>query len=315
MSGLEDLLAEYLTVRRSLGYALRDTARCLGKFLAFAKSEGASHVSTDLALRWVAQASLVQPATRAARLGMVRCFATWCKTMDPATEIPPEGLLPHKYRRTQPYIYSDDEVLRIIDAARQLPSRNGLRAHTYATLFGLLAVTGMRVSETVGLDRRDVDLEEGILTLRRTKLGKTRLVPVQSSTLAVLRGYADRRDQLLGSSFSEGFFLSEHRTRITGWGARYNFAKVSRAVGLRAPAGGHRHGRGPRLHDMRHRFAVQALLAWYRAGRNVEAEIPKLATYLGHIHVSDTYWYLEAVPELLGLARDRLVDRQGTVEA
>jgi len=309
MSGLRDRLTEYLALRRRLGYALADTERSLLKFVAFAESSGSGRVTTELALRWVRGFTQILPSTRAARLGQVRLFATWCRTFDPEAEVPPEGLLPHRYRRARPYIYSDDEILRILEASRQLPSKSGLRAHAYATLFGLLAVTGMRLSEAVGLERADVDLGEGVLTLRRAKLGKTRLVPVAASTLAVLNGYASRRDQVLGSSSGQGFFLLEKGKRITGWSARYTFAKVSREVGLRMPAGGYRHGRGPRLHDLRHRFAVHALIAWYRADHNVDAEIPKLATYLGHVHVSDTYWYLEAVPELLSLATERLVNR------
>lgn len=306
MSQLQSRLADYLAVRHRLGYALTDTGRCLRSFVVFAEGQRAKHITTELALRWATSFPSIQAATRAARLGMVRLFAAWCRTLDPATEIVPAGLLPHKYQRTRPYIYSDDEILRLLEACRLLSSKSGLRARAYATFFGLLAVTGMRVSEAASLARGDVSLEDGVLTLRRTKLGKTRLVPVDRSTLAVLRGYARRRDEIVGSPNNQSFFLSERGTPITGWGARYNFAKVSREVGLRASAGGNRHGRGPRLHDLRHRFAVHALLAWYRAGRDVDTEIPKLATYLGHVHVNDTYWYLEAVPELLELATARL---------
>jgi integrase len=170
----------------------------------------------------------------------------------------------------------------------------------------LLAVTGMRVSEVVALDREDVDLEEGILRIRRTKFGKSRLVAVHDSTREVLAEYARERDRVVRRPAAAAFFLSEGGGRVMGWSARYNFAKVSREVGLRAPAADRRHGRGPRLHDLRHRFAVCTLLEWYRAGLDVEREITKLATYLGHVHANETYWYLEAVPELLELAARRL---------
>lgn len=308
MSCLQNMLDEYLAVRRSLGYELREQAFCLRKFVAFADTEGTDHITTDLALRWATQSAHVQPATRAGRLGMVRRFAKWCSASDPRTEVPPEGLLPHKYRRMRPYIYSDDEIDKVVEAASQLPSPKRLRAHTYSTVFGLLAVTGMRVSEAVALNRRHVDLEDGILTVRRTKFGRSRFVPVHPTTCDSLREYAERRDRVVAVYFTDAFFASERGTRITGCSTRYNFAKVSRQVGLRKPAGGCRHGRGPRLHDMRHRFAVRTLLDWYRAGLDVERELPKLATYLGHVHVNDTYWYLEAVPELLELATARLVD-------
>ncbi|MFC1707516.1 tyrosine-type recombinase/integrase [Planctomycetota bacterium] len=315
MSALQDRLEEYLAVRRSLGYKLREPACCLRKFVALADHEGSEHITVELALRWATQATKAQPATWAARLGMVRCFATWCNALDPRTEVPPKGLLPHRYRRKRPYIYRDAEIDQVVDAARQLPSAKGLRAPTYATIFGLLAVTGMRVSEATALDRRDVDLAEGILTVRRTKLDRSRFVPVHPTTRDALADYAECRDRAVMVCFTEAFFISERGTRITGCSTRYNFAKVSRDVGLREPSGGHRHGRGPRLHDMRHRFAVRTLLDWYRAGLDVEREIPKLATYLGHVHVNDTYWYLEAVPELLELATARLVDGHKEGEA
>ncbi|MBM4319079.1 MAG: integrase [Deltaproteobacteria bacterium] len=245
MKALGDQLDEYLRVRRSLGYTLREPAHCLRNFVVMVEREGVEHITTALALRWATQSSQAQPATWAARLGMVRRFAQWCAASDPRTEIPPQGLLPHRYRRQRPYIYNDDEILRIISATEQLPSGKRLRATTFATLFGLLAVTGMR----------------------------------------------------------------ERGTRITGDMARYTFALVSRLVGLRTSAGGHRHGHGPRLHDLRHRFGVRTLLDWYRAGADVERELPKLSTYLGHVHINDTYWYLEAVPELLALATERLMKR------
>lgn len=310
MSELRESFEEYLAVRRSLGFKLTEVARRLRNFVGFAEGEGASYITTELALRWAQLPTRAQPATRAARLASVRRFAAWRSATDRRTQIPPAGLLPHRYRRTRPYIYSDDEISRIVFTAGELASPKGLRARTYSTLFALLAVTGMRVSEAVSLDRKDVDLEAAILTIRRTKFGKTRLLPVHPSTRDALTAYGQQRDQIVRVSLTPGFFVSERGTRITGCAARYTFAKVSREMGLRAPikVKGRRHGHGPRLHDMRHRFAVRTLIDWYRAGLDVEREIPKLATYLGHVHVHDTYWYLEAVPELLALATERLLD-------
>lgn len=311
MSALRDAVQEYIAIRRSLGFKLRLPARHLHNFVTFAEEEDASHVTTDLALRWATKPVGVQPATWAGRLAMVRRFAAWRIAADPRTEVPPEGLLPHRYRRKPPYIYSAQEIEGIVEAAKQLPSAKGLRAATYSTLFGLLAVTGMRVSEALALDRKDVDLHEGILAVHRSKLGKSRLVPVQSSTLRVLCSYTDQRDAVLRAVITPGFFVCERGTRISEWSIRRTFAMVSREIGLRSPVEGDRHGHGPRLHDMRHRFAVKTLIDWYRAGLDVEREIPKLATYLGHVHVNDTYWYLEAVPELLELATERLISRRG----
>jgi integrase/recombinase XerD len=307
MSRLDAALNEYLAIRRGLGFQLREVAGCLRNFVAFLKAEGASHITRELALRWATQPSEAQPSTWAWRLGMVRRFAAWHSAMEPRTEIPAAGLLPHRYQRIKPHIYSDQEIKKLLHRAAQLASPKGLRAHTYNTLFGLLAVSGMRVSEAVNLDRSDVDLGHGILTIRRTKFGKSRHVPVHPSTADALKHYADRRDGILPKP-TAAFFVSERGSRITDCMARYTFARLSQQLGLRSIAKSH--GRGPRLHDMRHRFAACTLIHWYRAGLEVERELPKLATYLGHVHINETYWYLEAVPELLQLATDRLMDHR-----
>ena len=173
-------------------------------------------------------------------------------------------------------------------------------------LFGLLAVTGLRINEALHLDRCDVDLEAGVLVIRRTKFGKSRLVPIHPTTQEALRAYGEARNRIIPKPDIPAFFVSERRTRITEWSTRYTFAVVSRTIGLRAPPREGRHGHGPRIQDLRHRFAAQTLITWYRAGVDVERKLPKLSTYLGHVHTADTYWYLEAIPELLQLAADRL---------
>jgi integrase/recombinase XerD len=306
MSTLRQAVEQYLRIRSELGYKLRGPAGLLRDFVAFAEREGATHLITDLALRWAQRPLSAQPATWGLRLGVVRRFAVWLSVTDRRTEVPPAGLLPCRYRRKRPYIYSDAEIEGLVRAARRLPSAAGLKGCTFSTIFGLLAVTGLRVSEALALDREDVDLKEGVLRVRRTKFGKSRLVAVHESTRQILANYALHRDRIVQRPATAAFFLSERGRRVTEWAARYNFAKVSREVGLRAATTNCRHGRGPRLHDMRHRFAVCTLLGWYRAGIDVEREIPKLATYLGHVHANETYWYLEAVPELLELATRRL---------
>lgn len=306
MSTLREASQQYLELRRNLGSKLRGVDSALRSFVAFAEREDASYITTDLALHWAKEPVHAQPATWASRLGMVRRFAVWLSATDRRTEVPPLGLLPHRYHRKAPYIYSDGEINNLIWAAHQLPSAKGLKGRTYSTIFGLLSVTGMRLSEALALDREDVNLDEGILRVRRTKFGKSRLVPVHESTRQVLADYARERERIVRRPSVAAFFLSERGTRITEWATRYNFVKVSREIGLRTPSKGCRHGHGPRLHDMRHRFAVRTLVEWYRTGVDVEREIPKLARYLGHVHVNDTYWYIEAVPELLELATQRL---------
>ncbi len=302
MSKLQVILDEYLAVRRALGVKLKLPGRLLQRFVAFAAQHGATFITTELALQWATEPCEVQPAQWANRLGMVRRFAQYASAVDPRNEVPPPDLLPYRFHRSQPYIYCDEEVVSLIGAAEALPGTIGLRAHTYATLFGLFAVTGMRANEPLSLERDDVDLTHDVLTVRGSKFGKSRYVPIDDSTAAALRRYAAHRDRVCPNPHSPSFFLSERGTRVTEWALRWTFVKLSRQIGLRGPTDSH----GPRLHDFRHRFAVNTLLRWYRGGADVERHLPHLATYLGHAHVSDTYWYLTAVPELLQLAARRL---------
>lgn len=307
MSSLHDAVEEYLAVRRTLGYQIPRAAAELRGFAAFLERNGADFVTMPLALRWAQQSRSAQPATWADRLGVVRRFAAWRSLTDPRTQVPPQGLLPHHRRRKPPYIYSDSEIERIVGQAARLPSARGLRGATFATLFGLLAASGLRLGEALALDVPDVDVENGILAIRRGKFGKSRFVPLHESVRLALARYAESRDLVLPRRCVAAFFVTERGTRIRHAMAEWTFAKVSAAIGLRAPAPPDRTGRGPRLHDMRHRFAAARLLAWYRTGVDVERELPKLATYLGHVHVRYSYWYLEAVPELLQLATERLI--------
>ena len=302
MSELKVILDEYLAVRRALGARLLAPGRLLQQFVKFAAREGAAFITTELALRWATEPRDVQSAWWANRLGVVRRFAQYASTLDPRTEVPPPDLLPYVYHRHPPYLYRDEEIWRLIDAARQLPALIGLRPHTYTTLFGLFAVTGMRTNEALRLNRDDVDLTLGVLTVRQTKFGKSRYVPIHDSTQQALRCYAAERDRLCPNPHSQSFFLSEHATRVTEWALRWTFVKLSRQIGLRGASDSH----GPRLVDFRHRFAVNTLVQWYRRGVDVERHLPHLATYLGHAHVTDTYWYLTASPELLELAARRL---------
>jgi len=312
MNPLRNALKDYLDMRRALGFELNRQGRSLERFIEFLEREGSSRITTELALRWATSSSHAQPSYQACRLADVRRFAAWWRATDPRTEVPPQGLLPQRFHRKPPFIYSDAQVANLLAAARTLASRRGVRGLTYGTLFGLIAVTGMRMSEAVALDSGDVDLAQGLVTIRRTKFGKTRVVPIHSSASAELRSYSVARDHLLRTT-TPAFFLSERGTRITAWSTEYNFACASRRSGLRPPVEGYRHGRGPRIHDLRHRFAVKTLIAWYRAGLDAERELPKLSAYLGHVHVNDTYWYLEAVPELLRLATERLERRSSEV--
>jgi len=302
MNDLQTALNEYLGLRRSLGFKLRDEGTVLPQFLSFLHENGARVITTKLALRWAIQPEGVSPSHWARRLGMVRLFARFRSGVDPRTEVPPQGLLPHRYQRKPPHIYNDGEISRLLEAAGHLKSKGGLRALTHYTLLGLIAATGMRIREPLALDREDVDLGRSLLTVRMTKFGKSRLIPIHASTVARLQDYERLRDQVVQRSESPSFFLSERGTRLTQWCARWTFVRLSHEIGLRGPNDSH----GPRLHDLRHTFAVKTLLRWYRTDVDVERHMPELATYLGHKHVNDTYWYISAVPELLQLAALRL---------
>jgi integrase/recombinase XerD len=304
MSTLAQELDRYLTIRRSLGYDLSTAARVLRRFVTFAHGHKARHITTDLFLAWQAEFGKANQQTWSARLGMVCQFALWLSGMDRRNEVPPKALIPGRYRRTRPYIYSEQEIVRIMKEAERLPSPNGIRALTFATLFGLIAVTGLRVSEAIALDNSDVDLENGVLTVRRGKSGKARIVPISETTAERLIAYAAERDRLLGRT-PKPFFVSDTGNRPDDCSARYNFATVCQRIGLRAPQKFNKHGRGPRIHDLRHTFAARAMVKWYRSGKDPEREMIKLSTYLGHTEPAHTYWYIEAVPELLALASER----------
>ena len=304
MSPLSQELDRYLTLRRSLGYDLRTSERVLRRLVAFATQEKAEHLTTQLFERWQQAFGHAHRATWAARLGMVRRFAQWLHGLDARHEVPPQALIPYGYHRVRPYIYSPEEIRRLLAAAAQLPSANGIRRLTYATFFGLIAVTGLRISEAIALDVDDVDLATGVLTVRRGKLGKARLLSLAESTQTQLASYAKERDRLLGAR-PASFFVSDHAQRLTDGAVRYHFAILSQRLGLRPTQRFHRHGRGPRIHDLRHTFAVQTLLNWYRTGKDPAQEMIQLTTYLGHGSPVATYWYIEAVPELMELAAQR----------
>jgi integrase/recombinase XerD len=306
MSTLSDALTQYLAMRRTLGRVDRHVSRLLRHFVAFVDAAGSPFITTELVRRWALEPAGAHPSTWAGRLLIARRFAIWQRASDPRTDVPPADLVGQRYRRKPPQRFRDHDIIALMHTAAALPSTKHLRGRTYATLFGLLAVTGLRINEALHLDRSDVDVDSGVLLIRRTKFGKSRLVPIHATTQQALRVYAEARDRILTTWATPAYFPSERATRITEWSARYTFAVISRTIGLRPPTRGGRHGHGPRIQDLRHRFAAQTLITWYQAGVDVERELPKLSTYLGHVHTADTYWYLEAIPELLQLAANRV---------
>jgi integrase len=238
---------------------------------------------------------------------VIRGFARYRSGEDPTTQIPPLGLLPYRALRARPYLYSAKEIRELLKAAQNLHSTSTLKPWTYYCLFGLLATTGMRISEALNLQIRDVDWSERVITIHGTKFGKSRLVPLHPSTRKVLPAYAERRDRFFGRKPLSHFLVSSRGTRLDGGDVRRTFYRLSRQIGLREVSASH----GPRLHDFRHRFAVQTLVRWYRQGKDVQRRLPVLSTYLGHAHVTDTYWYLTSTPELMGVAGKRMEERWG----
>jgi integrase len=266
----------------------------------------ASRITTALALAWAQQPQSVHPAEWARRLSIVRIFARYRHATDPRTEIPPDGLLPYRPQRSRPYLYTDAEIHRLLLAARTLPARGGFRPWAYHGLFGLLSVAGLRLGEARNLQVDDVDLNAAVLTIRHAKFGKSRLVPLHASTCKVLAAYlAQRRRYWAGRPVSPYLFVSNWGNRLDVGSVHRTFYALSRQIGLRRSSDHH----GPRIHDLRHRFAVKTLWRWYRMGEDPDRRLPILSAYLGHVHVADTYWYLSAWPELMREAQRRLERR------
>lgn len=300
MTTLREALSDYLQIRRQLGFDMPQDGRLLEGFVGFLERAGADRITTELALAWSRTPADAHPHYWRQRLGVARGFARHLATIDPASEIPSRDLLPATRSRIAPYIYTEAEIAALLAAARQLKPQ--LRAARHETLIGLLAITGMRPGEALALDRTDVDLRHGAVHVRAGKQKKQREVPLHQSTISALREYARQRDAHFPTPTTPAFFISARGRRLARSELNQTFTKLVREVGLE--------GRGararPRPHDLRHAFAVRTLLDWYRAGEDIDRRMPLLSTYLGHVDPASTYWYLEAVPELLELISRRL---------
>jgi len=300
MSPLREALDRYIIMRRGFGYKLRCEAYLLARFVGYMEQQGETIITAKLALDWAT--SEARPPTWPERLSAVRTFARHLSSTEPRTQIPPTDMLAARQRRT-PHIYTDQEIDSLLGAMLAVCSAKGLHRWTYYCIFGLLAVTGLRIGEALRLKRDDADLEAGLLTIRDTKFGKSRLVPIHSTTVAILTDYMKRRDALFPTPISPTFFVGEQGRALNHSAVHQMFRTVARQLGLRRPGDAYH---GPRIHDLRHSYAVATLLRWYRAGDDVEQRLPILSTYLGHSHTSCTYWYLSACPELMEHAARRL---------
>lgn len=306
MTSLREGAADYLELRRSLGFRLKNDERLLADFTAFMERRHATHVTAKLAVQWARQPASGDQNYRAGRLRAVRSFARYRILSDPRTEIPATDLLPRRKITSQPYIFSESEIGRIL--AESLQPHGGTTPFTCLgrhTIYGLISVTGMRVGEVLNLDLGDVDLDRGIITIRNAKFGKSRLAPVHETTRVALRRYREERDAFLGDRIVDAFFVSTHSDRIVHTTLDLAFRRLTTRLGLRGVSD----ARGPRLHDLRHTMAVEVLRRCYSTGADPERQLPALSTYLGHTHLTYTYWYLHQNPELMAEAVARLRHR------
>jgi integrase/recombinase XerD len=300
VSALRARAGEYLVMRRALGFKLESHGSRLMSFVGFCEDRGATTVTTDLAVEWAISTASDHEAYQARRLDIVRIFARHLQPLDPATEVPPGDVLDRRQWRVPPYLYSPQEVTALMSAARSL--RPAFRAVTWRTLIGLLAVTGMRQGEACRLGRGDVDLNAETITIEDSKFGKSRMVFLHPTTAAALRAYERARDEAFPEPAADTFLVNSQGRPLDSRNTPKTFAVLVTTAGIKAPPG----QRAPRLHDLRHVFTVATLLDWYRDGGDVQARLPVLSTWLGHIDPKSTYWYLSAVPELLALAAGRL---------
>ncbi len=305
MSTLRESMQDYLTMRRHLGFKLHEAGQRLEDFVSFMERRRASRISTSLALTWAQKSPSVQPVIWAQRFGVVRGFARYLNAFDPHTEIPPAELLPHRYHRRAPYLYTDEQTQQKLAAALALPPASGLRRWTYFTLIGLLSVTGLRPGEAVNLELEDVDLKGCVLTVRGSKFGKSRWVPIHCSTRDALADYLRRRERCLAGCPQTHLFITSQGKPLSGDMASHTFTALTRGIGLRNSSTKH----APRLIDYRHLFAVTTLARLDRSGKDPQRWLPVLSSFLGHQSASDTYWYVEQHPELMKQAMKRLERR------
>lgn len=300
MNGLRRHLDDYLRVRRAVGFKLDRTQLLLGDFIDYLESHGLERVTVDAAIAWAALPPNPLSNWHSHRLSVVRGFARYLHVIDPVHQVPPTKVFPTPKQRATPFLYSDTDIAALMAAARTFPSQ--LRAATLETVIGLLAVTGVRIGEALRLDRDDIDPHNGMIYVTNSKFGKSRRVPIHASTVEALGVYAGVRDRLSPQPANPAMFVSLAGTRLLYGNFHAAWLKIVQQAGLQARSPNCR----PRPHDVRHTFAVRTLLGWYRNGDDVAALMPRLSTFLGHVHPANTYWYLTATPELLALAAERL---------
>ncbi len=312
MSTLRESVADYLAMRRTLGFKLEGLSKLLFSFVEFCESRGAVRVQTEIALEWARTPikGPVSDALFARRMDAVRVFARYQHALDPHTQVPPENLGTRRYQPRTPNIFTEAEIVALLTATDTLSPR--FRAATWRTLIGLLAATGMRPGEACRLTLDDLDMANGVIQVLDTKFGKSRLVFIHPTTTAALSHYLQVRRNWVSAAARAcpAVFVTSRRTALSPDRLSVTFTKILAAAGVTTTPG----RRPPRLHDLRHTFAVTTMLGWYRDGHDVQERLPLLSTWLGHVDPASTYWYLQAVPELLARAAQRL-EPDGTTAA
>jgi integrase len=307
---MNERVEAYLNHRRKMGFELKIAGQQLAQFALFADKVGhQGPLTIKLAIKWACTSRRPKPLTAARRIEVLRPFARYCQQVDPETEIPPTGLFGPVHRRLTPHVFTEAEIQVLLTACAYLHPQGGLRGASCATIFGLIAATGLRISEATALTRSDVDLQHGLLHIRHAKFNKSRWVPMHPTTTSALQRYAQRRDRDPLTATTAAFFVFDYGRRASTPGLQYAFQLLRQRLKWRS-RGGHP---APRIHDIRHSFVCHRLERWYEQGLDIDRNILALSTYLGHVKVTDTYWYVTATPELLAHAATRLGHLPGDI--
>lgn len=309
MTHLQKCLNDYLALRRTLGFKLIREGMWLPDFVRSIKANKSSYVTVEASLRWAKGKKSPPPPSWVKRLGMAKKFSLYLHALDPRHEVIPKELVAYESRKKFcPFIYSNEDVLRLMRESKKLRTR--FKRDTYSTLIGLLASTGMRVGEAIRLDKTDFNSSLGLIQIRHSKFGKSRQIPLHPTTTKALCRYAKKRDHNITKNPNPAFFLSTSGTRVRHVNFHHAFHKMVLSIGI-----GTSHPQGPRIHDLRHSFAVKTLTTWYRSDLDTGSRLPALSTYLGHVSPSSTYVYLHATTELLQQAKKKLERSQRGVRS
>ena len=311
MRTIDQGTTDYVAMKKAMGFSFYAQDMKLKNFCNFMKIQKQKKITLELAKIWALSGVKKPTWWHAKNLSVLRAFAVYWKTIDPKTELWPENIWPIRYKRKNPYIYSNEEIQLLLRTCDELRPQESLRPLTFFTLFGLIATCGLRVSEAVTLNKSDVDLKNGVITVKRTKFNKTRIIPIDQTTVKMLIKYEMAREKFCTRYLSHHvrsnlFFISNDETPISIGVADWTFNKIALKCGVRKES-----RRGPRLHDLRHTFVVRTLEDWYRQGKNVEVLLPILSTYVGHSQPGSTYWYISITPELMSLASERMDQYMG----